>query len=195
LPRCRPPHPAQNFGLAHAEETLVKIVACTYAEHAASILEILNDAIVNSTAVYDYVPRPAESMVSWFKAKQDNKYPVVGVESDAGELMGFASYGPFRAWPAYKYSVEHGIYVHKNQRRRGLARQLMQHLIQAARQNDVHVLIGGIDADNSASIALHESLGFVHAGTIRQAGFKFGRWLDLAFYELVLDTPKQPRDG
>jgi L-amino acid N-acyltransferase YncA len=177
-----------------AEESM-NIVACTYARHAGAILDILNEAIVNSTALYDYVPRPAESMVGWFKAKEDKNYPVLGLESDDGELVGFASYGPFRAWPAYKYSVEHGIYVHKHHRQRGYARVLMQHLIDAAKRNDVHLLIGGIDAENHASIALHGSLGFVHAGTIRQAGFKFGRWLDLAFYQLILETPNQPVDG
>lgn len=173
----------------------MKIVACSYDAHAPAILAILNEAIVNSTALYDYVPRPAESMVAWFKAKEDKQYPVVGVESDDGELLGFASYGSFRAWPAYKYSVEHAIYVHKNHRGKGLGRLLMQHLIERAKEQEYHVLIGGIDMENSGSIALHESLGFVHAGTIRQAGFKFGRWLDLGFYQLVLETPRAPHDG
>src|SRR3954471_2672224 len=96
-----------SWPLRAPEETSVRLVACTYARHAGAILDILNDAIVNSTALYDYVPRPAESMVGWFKAKEDKNYPVLGLESDDGELVGFASYGPFRAWPAYKYSVEH----------------------------------------------------------------------------------------
>jgi phosphinothricin acetyltransferase len=171
------------------------IVSCTHAEHAPAILAILNDAIVNSTALYDYVPRPPESMAGWFKAKEDHGYPVIGAVSEEGALMGFASYGPFRAWPAYKYSVEHGIYVHRDHRRKGLARLLMQRLVERAKEQDYHLLIGGIDMENAASIALHESLGFVHAGTIRQAGFKFGRWLDLGFYQLVLETPRMPRDG
>jgi L-amino acid N-acyltransferase len=173
----------------------MNIVACTYDSHAPAILGILNEAIVNSTALYDYVLRPPESMIGWFRAKQENGYPVIGAVADDGTLMGFASYGTFRAFPAYKYSVEHAIYVHKDHRRKGLGRVLMQHLIERARQQDYHVMIGGIDMENSGSIALHQSLGFVHAGTIRQAGFKFGRWLDLGFFQLVLETPRAPRDG
>jgi phosphinothricin acetyltransferase len=173
----------------------MNIVNCTYDAHASAILAILNEAIVNSTALYDYVPRPPEAMVGWFQAKRAHDYPVIGAVSDDGELMGFASYGAFRPFPAYKYSVEHAIYVHKDHRRKGLARLLMQQLIARARAQDYHLVIGGIDMDNSASIALHESLGFTHSGTIRQAGFKFGRWLDLGFYQLVLETPLAPRDG
>ena len=173
----------------------MNIVQCSFDRHASAILEIFNDAILTSTALYDYRPRPPESMVAWFKAKQDGGFPVIGVEDESGTLLGFASYGTFRAWPAYKYSVEHSVYVHKNQRGRGLGRTLMRELIATARQRDVHVMVGGIDASNAGSIALHEQLGFRHAGTLPQVGFKFGRWLDLAFYQLVLDTPSHPVDG
>ena len=121
--------------------------------------------------------------------------PVVGCVDDEGRLLGFASYGSFRAWPAYKYSVEHSVYVHKDHRGRGIARLLMEQLLEEAAARDVHVMVGGIDATNAASIALHEKLGFTYAGTIRQAGFKFGRWLDLAFYQKTLPTPLQPVDG
>jgi phosphinothricin acetyltransferase len=120
---------------------------------------------------------------------------VLGALGSRGELLGFTSYGAFRAWPAYKYSVEHSVYVHKEHRGKRIGIALMQKLIEAARQQQYHVLVGGIDVANEVSIALHEKLGFVHAGTIRQAGFKFGRWLDLGFYQLVLDTPATPVDG
>ncbi|HEX8887301.1 MAG TPA: GNAT family N-acetyltransferase, partial [Noviherbaspirillum sp.] len=128
-------------------------------------------------------------------AKARGNFPVLGLENDDGSLAGFGSYGTFRAWPAYKYTVEHSVYVHPSQRGRGIGLALMQQLIAAARDQQYHVLIGGIDMENQASIALHTRLGFVHAGTIRQAGFKFGRWLDLGFYQLTLDTPLQPVDG
>ena len=170
-------------------------VDCSLEHHGAAILAILNEAIVNSTALYDYQPRPATSMPGWFRAKAEGRYPVIGLEGDDGELLGFASYGGFRAWPAYKYSVEHSVYVHSAHRKQGLGLRLMQELIVAARHQGYHTLIGGIDVDNRASIALHARLGFVHAGTIRQAGFKFGRWLDLAFYQLLLPTPENPVDG
>ncbi|MDC8760913.1 GNAT family N-acetyltransferase [Janthinobacterium fluminis] len=173
----------------------MQLVMCTEERHAAAILAIFNDAIVNSTALYDYRPRAPETMGPWFAAKNGNNFPVIGYEDDDGRLVAFASYGAFRAFPAFKYSVEHSIYVHKDHRGAGLGRKLLEELIEVARARDVHTLVGAIDAANGGSIALHTQLGFQHAGTIRQAGFKFGRWLDLAFYQLTLETPLHPVDG
>lgn len=173
----------------------MKIVSCDSARHSAPILSIFNDAIANSTALYDYKPRALESMVGWFAAKANGRYPVIGIENEAGELLGFASYGPFRNWPAYKYSVEHSIYVDARFRGQGLGRVLLKEIIAAAEKQDYHVMVGGIDAANAVSIKLHVSLGFTHAGTVQHAGFKFGRWLDLAFYQLILRTPAAPVDG
>ena len=90
------------------------LVDCTHERHADQILAIFNDAIATSTALYDYKPRPREAMLGWFQAKANGGFPVVGFENAAGDLMAFASYGTFRAWPAYKYSVEHSAvsYTH-----------------------------------------------------------------------------------
>lgn len=173
----------------------MQLVECSLLEHGAAILEILNDAIVSSTALYDYRPRTPESMVGWFEAKRSGDFPVWGAVDERGALLGFATYGTFRAWPAYKYSVEHSVYVAQSARGRGVGQLLMRRLIESAIAQQKHVLIGGIDAQNDASRAFHEKLGFVHAGTVRQAGFKFGRWLDLAFYQLILPTPSAPADG
>ena len=170
-------------------------VPCTFERHADAILAIFNEAILNSTALYDYQPRAPESMVAWFEAKRRGGFPVIGVEDDAGTLLAFGSYGTFRAYPAYKYTVEHSVYVHKDHRGKGLGRTVMQALIAAARQNGVHALVGAIDAANAGSITLHQGLGFAHVGTMPQVGFKFGRWLDLALYQLLLETPAQPVDG
>ncbi|HEX8957938.1 MAG TPA: GNAT family N-acetyltransferase [Burkholderiaceae bacterium] len=171
------------------------VVQCSFERHAGAILDIFNDAILNSTALYDYKPRTMENMVAWFDAKRAGGFPVIGFEDGNGMLLGFGSYGTFRAWPAYKYTVEHSVYVHKDCRGRGLGRALMQELIAAARRNDVHAMMGGIDAANAGSIALHRQLGFKHVGTLPETGFKFGRWLDLALYQLLLDTPAHPVDG
>lgn len=173
----------------------MKFVACTLEDHGRAILDILNEQIRTSTAVYEYVPRTPDSMVAWFKTKEARNYPVIGVEDDNGTLMGFATYGVFRERPAYKYTVEHSVYIHQDYRGKGLGLALMERLIEAARAQDLHVLVGGIDATNKVSIAMHEKLGFVHAGTIRESGFKFGQWLDLAFYQLTLRTPFEPKDG
>jgi len=171
------------------------VVPCTLARHGAAILDIFNEAIANSTALYDYRPRAPESMAPWFEAKTRGDFPVIGVEDGHGALLAFGSFGTFRAWPAYKYSVEHSVYVHQHHRGRGLGRMVLEALIDAAKARGVHAMIGGIDASNAGSIALHERLGFRHAGTLPQVGFKFGRWLDLAFYQRLLPTPAAPVDG
>ncbi len=172
----------------------MNLVSCdrTYADQ---ILAIFNDAILNSTALYEYKPRTPEVMAAWFDAKEKGRFPVLGAVTTGGELMGFATYGTFRVHPAYKYSVEHSVYVAERFRGQGVGRRLLEEIIRTARGQDYHLLIGGIDSQNQVSIRLHEHLGFTHAGTIRQAGFKFGRWLDLAFYQLILDTPARPCDG
>jgi phosphinothricin acetyltransferase len=173
----------------------MRLVRCNLAEHGAAILAILNEAIVRSTALYDYRPRQLASMTGWFEAKARGQFPIWGALDAEGKLLGFASYGTFRAWPAYKYSVEHSVYVRDDARGRGVGAALMRQLIATATEQQYHLLIGGIDASNQGSIVFHEKLGFEHAGTIRQAGFKFGRWLDLAFYQLTLPTPLEPHDG
>jgi L-amino acid N-acyltransferase len=173
----------------------MRFVPCTYDQHASAMLGIFNDAIITSTALYDYKPRLPESMVGWFKTKELGRYPVIGAVSDGGELLGFASYGPFRAWPAYKYSIEHSVYVQKDHRGKGIGPALVRELITGARAQQYHCMIGGIDIANTGSIAMHEKLGFKHAGTIKHAGFKFGRWLDLGFWQLLLETPVNPNDG
>lgn len=172
----------------------MKIIRCD-PTHSSAILAIFNEAIVNSTALYDYQPRTPAMMQTWFETKTKGRFPVIGAVEDTGELLGFASYGTFRGWPAYKYSVEHSVYVDARFRGQGLGKALLRETITAATAQDYHMLIGGIDAANTGSIALHRSLGFAHCASIKQAGFKFGRWLDLEFYQLILPTPVRPIDG
>jgi len=173
----------------------MRIIGCTHDRHATSILEILNDAITHSTALYDYRPRPPESMDTWFDAKSAGGFPVIGAEDEMGRLAGFATYGTFRAWPAYKYTAEHSVYIHPSYRGKGLGCTLMTHLIERATAQQFHTLIGVIDSGNTASIALHEKLGFTLAGTLTEAGYKFGRWLDVRLYQLLLQTPEHPTEG
>ena len=173
----------------------MRFVDCTHDRHAIAILDIFNEVILNSTALYDYQPRSLASMEAWFKAKDLGRYPVIGAESENGELLGFASYGAFRAWPAYKYTIEHSVYVHASHRSKGVGTALLKQLIDSAKEQQYHCMVGGIDIANNGSISMHEKLGFTHAGTIRQAGFKFGRWLDLGFWQLLLATPRAPSDG
>jgi len=173
----------------------MRLISCTEEAHSAAILAILNEAIVTSTALYDYKPRTPENMLTWFATKRANGFPVIGAEDESGKLLGFASYGTFRAFPAYKYTVEHSVYVEKSCRGQGLGRTLLEAIVAKAGENGMHTVVGAIDLDNTASMELHKRLGFEHCGTIRQAGFKFGRWLDLAFLQKTLATPLQPVDG
>ncbi len=164
-------------------------------DYAGQILAIFNEAIANSTALWDYEPRTIASMEAWFDAKVNGGFPVIGVVDQADNLLAFGSYGPFRAWPAYKYSVELSVYVEKHSRRHGLGRRVLKRLIAEAESQGYHTLIGGIESTNTASIELCISLGFEKCAEIRHAGFKFGRWLDLLFYQLLLSGPATPKDG
>lgn len=155
-------------------------------DRSADILAIINDAIVNTAAFWEYVPRPPESMVAWFDQKERGGYPVLGALDDADVLLGFATYGPFRDRAAYKYSVEHSVYTHRDHRGRGVGRALLSALLERAEQQGYHTVVGGIEASNVASIQLHRALGFVHCGTVRESGYKFDRWMDMAFYQKLL---------
>lgn len=165
------------------------IESCSLQAEGEQILAILNEAIKTSTSLYDYEPRTMDNMEQWFDTKVSNNYPVLGA-FESGRLMGFATYGSFRGFAANRYTLEHSVYIDNAYRGRGLGKLLLTELIEAARQQQYHVMVGAIDAANHVSIALHEKLGFTHAGKIKEAGFKFGRWLDLAFYQKQLDrTP------
>ncbi|MEI7901498.1 MAG: N-acetyltransferase family protein [bacterium] len=167
----------------------MNFVSCTHAKHAAAILAIFNDAILHSTALYEEQPRPPESMIDWFRTKEAGGFPVIGAEDASGRLAGFATYGTFRAYAGYRHTAEHSVYVQKEFQGQGLGHALMTRLIETATLRHIHTLVGVIDAGNPASIALHEKLGFTQAGTLKEAGTKFGRWLDVRFYQLILDTP------
>lgn len=171
------------------------VVECSLEEHGEAILAILNDAIEDSTALYDYKPRTMDNMVTWFAAKAAGKFPVIGLVSDDGVLIGFGSFGAFRVQPAYKYTVEHSIYLHQDFRGLGLGKVLLNFVIDAAEARGLHAVIGVIDSTNEGSIALHKRLGFKRVGTLPQVGFKFGRWLDVDLYQLTLDGPSTPTDG
>jgi len=171
----------------------IRLVGCDL-RHAGAIRGIFNEVIENSTALYEYSPRSIEVVERWVATRLAESRPILGAEDASGRLLAFASYGPFRPFPAYKYTVEHSVYVAADSRGRGLGRLLLSALTERATSRGVRVMVGGIDAANAASIALHRSLGFTHAGTIREAGWKFGRWLDLEFWQRVLPGPASPTD-
>ena len=145
----------------------------------------MNDAVQNTTSIYDYHPRTEGFVENWFVQKQKDKMPVLVYELE-NQVIGYGSYGIFRAWDAYRFSVEHSVYVHKDHRGKGIGRRLLEALILQAKTDGYHTMIAGIDSDNTASMCLHATLGFKEAGRFSEVGFKFDRWLNLVFMQLML---------
>lgn len=150
-----------------------------------SILAIYNDAILHTTAVYDYAPHTLAMRQAWFAAKQQAGFPIIVAEAQ-GQVVGFGSLGAFRAWEAYRYTVENSLYVAPQSRGQGWGKQLLFHLIKAAENMQLHAIVAGIDADNVASLHLHQQLGFQEVAHFPQVGYKFDRWLDLKFMQRLL---------
>lgn len=150
-----------------------------------AIVEIHNDAVANTTAIWDEEPVDLADRTAWFEGRVAAGYPVLTAEVD-GRAAGYATYGQWRAKSGYRYSVEHSVYVHRDFYRRGLASALLAELIERARAADVHVLVGFIESQNATSIALHAKFGFVVVGRMPEVGVKFGRWLDLTLMQLTV---------
>jgi L-amino acid N-acyltransferase YncA len=155
------------------------------------ILEIYNDAVATTTAVYDYNPHSLEDRITWFEHKICNGFPV-RVSEDHNTIVAYASFGHFRNFPAYKYTIEHSIYVRNNFRRKRIGTELLQDLIRIANNKGYAAMIGVIDSSNEGSKVMHAKLGFTEAGTLRKVGYKFGRWLDVTFYHYKLKGPLEP---
>ena len=150
-----------------------------------AILGIYNEVVANSTAIYARDPSTLKERADWRAARVTQGYPVL-VARDGAEVLGFASFGDFRAWPGYAATVEHSVHVRADARRRGVGRALLSALPDRARALGKHVILGGIDADNTGSLALHAALGFEKVAHFKQVGRKFDRWLDLVFVQLIL---------
>lgn len=150
------------------------------------ILAIVNHAILHTTAIYDYEPRSIEAQKLWFDDKKSNAFPIIVAES-GGTIVGFGTYGTFRIKIGYKYTVEHSVYVSDGFSGNGIGKLLLTELIRLAKAQGLHVMIGCIDASNTGSIAFHKKFGFTENGICREVGFKFGKWLDLLFMQLILE--------
>lgn len=146
------------------------------------LLAIYNDVIATSTAVYSYVPVTLEDRTQWWRSRTAQGYPVL-VAVDDSEVLGFSTFGDFRTWPGYRFTVEHSVHVRADRRGQGIGQKLVQALFPRAAALGKHVMIAGVDGANTASIRFHERLGFEKAGQLREVGFKFDRWLDLVFLQ------------
>ena len=164
----------------------MRIVPADYERHAAHILELLNDAVVNTTWVYDCEPHPEPFMREYFEEHAAGNYPILVAESDDGAFLGFASCGAYRHYQGYLHSAEHSVYVVPSARRQGVGRALLARLEDECRARGIHTLVGVIDSENLPSIELHRKCGYEYAGTVREAGRKFGRWLSIVYYQKIL---------
>ena len=149
------------------------------------ILDIFNDVIANTTAVYYYEPHTLEMRQQWFAERKEKGFPVFVAEEE-GDILGMSTIGPFRIPTAYQFTVENTVHVAAAARGKGVGKLLMPPIIEAAKELKMHAIIAGIDASNEVSLHLHKSFGFVEVAHFKEVGYKFGRWLDLKFLELII---------
>jgi phosphinothricin acetyltransferase len=154
-------------------------------EDAAEILEIINYNILNSTALYDYEQRTLENQIAIFQDKLDKGFPILVAISNKS-VVGFGYYSEFRFREAYKFTVEHSVYAHPNQLGKGIGKLILDNLIHLAKAQKLHTMIGVIDSENQSSIEFHKKFGFEIAGTIKESGYKFNRWLHSVFMQKML---------
>jgi L-amino acid N-acyltransferase len=151
-----------------------------------AILDIYNEAVRNTTATYDYEPHTLDDRRAWYEDHRANGYPVFVAVDDRGRVVGWSALNQYRARKGYRFTTENSVYVAADQRGRGIGRQLLAPLIDAARQGGFHAILAGIDASNEASLRLHTAFGFREVARLKEVGFKFDRWLDVVYLELLL---------
>jgi phosphinothricin acetyltransferase len=149
------------------------------------ILDIINDAILNSSALYDYNERTLPTQEAIFDEKLQKGFPVIVAEIN-NEVVGFGYYNEFRFREAYKFTVEHSVYANKNYIGKGIGKLMLTELIERAKQQNLHTMIGVIDSENTNSIDFHKKFGFEEVGFLKETGFKFNRWLHSVFMQKML---------
>ena len=153
-------------------------------EDTQYILDIINHAILHSTSLYDYNIRNYEQQKTILEEKINKNFPVIVAELN-GIVVGLVMYSEFRDKEAYQFTVEHSIYVDENFHGKGIGKQLLQELIDLARKQKIHTMIGVIDSENQGSVIFHEKFGFKTVGVIKESGYKFDRWLDSVLMQLI----------
>lgn len=150
------------------------------------LLEIYNDAVLHTTATYDYEPRTLEQRRQWFEDHRRDNYAVFVAVDETGRIVGWSALNPYHARPGYRFTTENSVYIAADRRGQGIGKQLLEPLIEAARSRGLHVIIAAIDATNEASLRLHARFGFEQVGHFKQVGFKFDRWLDVIYLEKIV---------
>ncbi|WP_153770542.1 GNAT family N-acetyltransferase [Labrenzia sp. CE80] len=161
-------------------------------EDLPGLLDIHNNAVKTLKAIWTDKLDTLEDRTTWFEERTQAGYPVFVVENEAGDVIGFGSFGPYRPKEGYRLTVEHSIYILPQARGKGAGGLLLEKLIEVARGQGYHVMLAAVDGENAGSIALHLKFGFKSVGRIPQIGVKFGKWLDLVLMSLVLDDRVRP---
>ncbi len=159
------------------------IRAATLADLGA-INDIYNYYVLHSTCTYQEEPESLECRQQWFE-RHGGRHSVIVAEVD-GRVFGWGSLSPYHARSAYRHTVEDSVYVHHRLHHRGIGSLLLRELISRSRDLGHRAIIAGVDAEQPASVALHTKFGFAPVGRLKQVGFKFGRWLDVIYMELLL---------
>jgi len=147
-----------------------------------ALVSIYNAVIATSTAVFSSAPVTLEDRRRWWRERTEAGYPVL-VAANESEVLGFSTFGDFRASPGYRFTVEHTVHVRADRRGAGIGTQLLEALFPRAAALGKHMMIAAVDAANAPSIRFHERLGFHRAGCLREVGRKFDSWLDLVFLQ------------
>jgi L-amino acid N-acyltransferase YncA len=169
--------------MAHRDELVVRAAR---RDDMAGVLAIYNDAVRHTTATFDYEARSLAAQESLLEEKTREGFGFLVAAGDDGGVVGFATYGLFRSRPGWRFACEHSVYVADGVRRRGVGRRLITPLVAHAREQGFHTMVGVVDASNAASMALHHACGFETFGVLREGGYKFDRWLDVAMVGLRL---------
>jgi L-amino acid N-acyltransferase YncA len=154
------------------------------------ITAIYNEVLTNSTAIYSDRPTTSEERIAWWRMRQEQGYPVL-VARDDGSIAGFGTFGDFRPWPGYRFTVEGTIHIPSSARGQGVGTELLQALIVRAGTLGKHMMIAGVDSENTASLRFLERFGFERVGHLREVGYKFDRFLDLIFLQYWITPPSQ----
>lgn len=152
------------------------------------ITAIYNEVLMNSTAIYNDRPATIEERMSWWRSRVSQGFPVL-VAADGGKIAGFATFGDFRSWPGYRFTVEGTVHIRSDRRGQGVGTELLKAIVACAMAMGKHVMIAGVDAENVASLKFLERFGFERAGHLREVGYKFERFLDLVFMQYWISPP------